>query len=282
MENLPKFSAKYDELYTQNIIEFQKRTLDAGILEGDYVDFYPSLGSNSLQEIEFLVLGQAVNGWRSGFRLDEKIDQAKVSSSIESSNRFLSSKGHSPLDWVNVQWSNRIYNETCIDEETTLFYDSDYRAYRSFFWNVTYKLISDYYGIPQSSWEWSKKLVWSNLYKIAPDGSNPNDEQRAFQRPTAAELIRKEIEELNPKFCIVITNLSWWEPFRDLLKTTAISRDDLPPNIESLEKYRDTVVVVTTRPRFGNSQSHVNQILEVIRGIDMESPHTPKSPRTSN
>lgn len=267
MENLPKFSAKYDELYAQNIIKFQRRTLGSGIQDGYYVDFYPSLGSSALQEIEFLVLGQAVNGWRSGFRLDETIDQAKVSTSSESSNRFLGSKGHSPLDWVNVQWSNRIYNETCIDEETTLFYDGTYRAYRSFFWNVAYKLICDYYGIEQSSWEWSRKLVWSNLYKIAPDGSNPNDEQRSFQQPTAAELIRQEIEELNPKFCIVITNLSWWEPFRELLKTTTISSDDLPPEIVSLEKYRDTVIVVTTRPVFGDSQSHVNQILEVIRGI---------------
>ncbi len=264
MHDLPKFSAKYDELYAQNIIEFQKRTLGSGIQEGDYVDFYPSLGSKAIQETEFLILGQAVNGWGSGFSLNQTIDQAKVAESIASSNCFRGSKGHSPLDWVNVQRTNSIYDEICIDEEARAFYSGTYRTYRSFFWNVAYKLICDYYHIDRGSWEWSKKMVWSNLYKIAPHEANPNFEQQAFQQPIAAELIRQEIEELNPKFCIVLTNLAWWEPFQELLGTTTVSSDNLPPDIVSLEKYRNTTIVVTTRPRFGNGEGHVKQILEVI------------------
>jgi len=260
-----KLSEDYDSLYIQNILEFQKRQLEINKEDNYYVDFYPSLGIKNSETTEFLVCGQAVNGWSSGFGLYEKIDQIKLLNSIKSSNKYLSEKNHTPIDWVNFQWSNSIYNDHCKEEIIRNFYDGTYRAYRSFFWNVTYKLICDYYNIDRRSFNWSKKLVWSNLYKIAPEDANPNWFERELQQPLSSELLKKEIEELNPRFCVVLTNLDWWLPFRERIQTKIIEYDNSLDEIVSLEYYFNTKIIVTNRPKVAKSDKFVEQILELIK-----------------
>jgi len=169
------------------------------------------------------------------------------------------------IDWVNAQWCNSDYNKFADNPEFVEFYNGDYRVFRSFFWNVIKKLISDYYGFERESWEWSKKIVWSNLYKIAPDGRNPNWQEMDFQKETSFELVRKEIEEINPKFCIVLTNLSWWQPFGEALNTIKIENKYIPAEIESVEMYNNTKIIVTKRPRFGDSDYYIREILKLIK-----------------
>ena len=142
-----------------------------------------------------------------------------------------------------------------------------YSTFRSFFWNVTYKLICRYYDLDKNSWDWSRKLVWSNLYKIAPaEGKNPNEEECSWRKKISIELIKNEIEEIKPKFCIVLTNDSWWKPFRDKLKTEVLTHSKLKKGIiQSIELYNGTKIIVTTRPYSGNSANHVNEILELIK-----------------
>lgn len=53
----------YNTLFLDNILKF-KRKLEAstsGITE--YVDFYPSFGIKKDEKADFLIYGQAVNGW---------------------------------------------------------------------------------------------------------------------------------------------------------------------------------------------------------------------------
>jgi len=249
----------------QNIKEFQKKQLDINEEDNYFVDFYPSFGIKETETTEFLIYGQAVNGWSSGFCLYEKIDKIKLLKSIKSSNNYLGLKNHTPIDWVNIQWSNSLYNENCKDEIVKDFYDGQYRACKSFFWNVSYKLICDYYNLGRSCFDWSRKLVWSNLYKIAPEDSNPDWFCRNLQQPLSTELIKREIQEINPKFCIVLTNLDWWIPFRERLQTRIVDYDKLLDEIVSLEYYLNTKIIVTNRPRFGNSDKFVEQILELTK-----------------
>lgn len=260
-----KLSDQYNTLYLENITQFQKKLLEQNQNDKYFVDFYPSFGIKENESTDFLIYGQAVNGWGSGFNLFDTVNSENVKDSIRSSNSFLLEKDHNPLDWVNAQWSDSVYNGDCQDDVSRNFYSGKYRAYRSFFWNVSYKLICDFYAMERSSWDWSKKMVWSNLYKIAPEDANPNWNERNLQQPFSSELIRMEIDELNPKYCIVLTNESWWTPFQKALDSKILQQIDLPTEIVCYEQYKQTQIIVTKRPARGNSDKFVQQILELIK-----------------
>jgi hypothetical protein len=110
-----------------------------------------------------------------------------------------------------------------------------------------------------------KKIAWSNLYKIAPEDANPNGYERIRQLPLSSDLIKKEIEEINPKYCIVITGSQWWQHFHELINPQVIESDGLPSEIVNYERYNQTDIIVTNRPRFGNSDLFAQQILKLIK-----------------
>ncbi len=135
-----QLSEDYNTLFLDNILKF-KRKLEAstsGITE--YVDFYPSFGIKKDEKADFLIYGQAVNGWGTGFTLHHEFPDKKLLQSIKYSNEVLTNYDLCPLDWVNVLWSNATFNHTSKDKLLEEFYKNNYRAHRSFFWNVVYKL----------------------------------------------------------------------------------------------------------------------------------------------
>lgn len=262
-----KLSPSYDNLYKLNIKTFKDNLGIVGEHDGWFVDFYPSLGIKKNETCDLLFYGQALNGWTAGFDLFKEINDDIINESIFTSNKYFELQNHSPLDWVNVQWSNTTFNLITANEYAKKFYNDDggYRTCRSFFWNVTKKLTSDYYELNRDNWDWSKKIVWSNLYKIAPDGANPDNFIRNQQFEISAELVRQEIEELKPKYCIMLTNDNWWSPFRNLLASKVLPFDPLLNKIVSFEQYNETKIIVTSRPLFGNSENYVSQLLQLIR-----------------
>lgn len=259
-------SEEYNTLYLENLKEFQKNATDLGNDETNFIHFYPSFGTKKNEPTDFLVYGQATNGWSSFFDSDKEVDFNNVIKGIIASNRFLESKNFTPIDLVNAKWSNAIYNKLCNEDNSIsqFFGENKYRFHRSFFWNVIYKLVSDYYSFDRESWDWSKKIVWSNLYKIAPDGQNPNHIEKHSQLKKSAELILQEIKEVNPKFCIVLTNINWWKPFQELLKTEVFNIDT-PEIIQSVERLHNTTIIVTDRPFIGSSEKYANEILKIIK-----------------
>lgn len=268
MEIYNKLSADYDKLYLENLKEFQKGIKP--IWNGDnwFTDFYPSLGIKDKENCDLLFYGQAVNGWRSGFDISNLLPKNKIETSVKASNKFF--KGHTPLDWVNVRYCSSVFRGYCDDKDLKHFYSDfgKYWTFRSFFWKVVYKLTSDFYGIDRNSREWAEKAVWSNLYKIAEDGRNPTFLLKELQFVTSVKLLEQEIKELKPKFCIVLTNLQWWLPFQQFLKTTPLKFDSSLNTIVAFEKYQkeefNTNFIVTTRPRLGSGEDHVRQILSLI------------------
>jgi hypothetical protein len=258
------FSRSYNELYIENILAFQKemRKLDP---ETDfYNDFYPCFGVKSNENAEFLIYGQAPNGWRTGFNIWDSFDHSNLKESALASNKYIAALNLNPLDWVNIMWSNQTYDMLSADCIIKEFYPDQYRVYRSFFWNVVYKFVCDYYKYDRESWSWSSKIVWSNLYKIAPENANPNGFERNAQNEFSIELLRKEIEEINPKYCVCLTNIEWWLPFQTGLRTKILSTTDLPSELVSIEKYNETEIIITKRPRFGDSELFASQILGVV------------------
>jgi hypothetical protein len=261
-----QLSDEYNELYFQNVSKFIDSIRENNPEPNYFVNFYPSFGIKKNEPCEFLIVGQAVNGWRSGCSTEEKLEaKSIVENAISASNSFFERDNHSPLDWVNIHWTKSLLASHREDDEKANFYNTgDYVAYRSFFWKVTYKLINDYYKRDRESWDWSKKIVWSNLYKIAPEDSNPDEFQKNIQIDLSIKLLQKEIQELNPKYCIVITNKSWWEPFKKSICDVEFEIDETLNEIEFHSKFMNTHIIVTTRPFLGNGDLHVQQLLELI------------------
>jgi hypothetical protein len=270
-----QFSTKYNQTYLQNLLEFQCRASQF-YCEGEYfVDFYPSFGTKPGGDTDFLVYGQAVGGWGTGIGSHTPLEHDKLEKSITFSNSYCGAKGHCPLDWVNVQWTKTLYTGHMSDPILRAHYeirDPNYWAHRSFFWNTTFKTISDYYSYDREDWDWTKQMVWSNLYKIAPEESNPNQVQMLMQQPLAYELVKLEIEELQPKYCIVLTNREWWLPFGYYLNTKPIEYDkSLFGEIVSLEQYQSTIIIVTSRPRWGTGEVHAKHICDLLKSKNLIS-----------
>jgi hypothetical protein len=260
-----QLSSDYDKLFLDNLNQFQKGWLkdENPIKKFDF--FYPSFGVKKNEKCDFLIYGQAANGWGSKFVTSEtKLTKSNVKEGIEYSNDCFSEREHTPLDWVNVYWSKNTYKDAIKNSDTAKkFYPKlKYSVNRSFFWNVVYKLISDYYGLDKEKGDWSKKMVWSNLYKIAPYQKNPGYDVQELQRKVSIELVKKELEELTPKYCIVMTNEPWWKPFREKLKTSPVKHNN-HPQVISVEQYKESKIILTTRPFSGSSDKHVEQILKI-------------------
>ena len=80
--------------------------------------------------------------------------------------------------------------------------------------------------------------------------------------------MKLELNELKPKYCIVLTNKKWWDPFGEEIIPNYNSRNNVHTKgdlIEYYGKYKKTHIVVTKRPRFGKSDRYVKQILEVLK-----------------
>lgn len=258
-----KFSDKYDDLFLQNILHFQETLKAANYPINEFACFYPSFGIKPGERVEFIIYGQAVYGW-TPFLLNDNKQADILQRSCQNSNSYYEKGNHNPIDWVNVQWCDSVYDHYCeMDDEIPENYYDKYRASHSFFWNVTYKLICDYYFIPRQNREWSEKIVWSNLYKLTQQRKNPEEYEKKIQLNYSIELFKKEIEELKPKYCILLTNGTWWEPFRNFLNPKSLNKY-LPSEIVHNDMYNETQIIVTTRPRFGKSETHVRQILDVI------------------
>ena len=101
----------------------------------------------------------------------------------------------------------------------------------------------------------------------ASDVYKRQDLECSNQEKYSIQLVKKEIEEINPEYCIVLTNTAWWLPFHKELNATKIACENLPSEILFFEQYNNTKIIVTTRPYPGGSgEGHVKQILQLIRG----------------
>lgn len=266
-ERYNEFSKEYNDLFEKNINEFIKCIQSKKKYASEtYCMFYPSFGIKREEKCTFLFCGQAVNGWDAKFVLTDKKKtiSEKVDRSKAFSNEYCAKAKHNPLDWVNVYWNNYSYQSFVNKTEDKRFYEAiDYKVYRSFFWNVIYKLVSDYFSYDRNSFKWSGQAVWSNLYKITGNKRNPDDDEKEAQKSLSIELVKKELEELKPRFCIVLTNNSWWQPFAEGLQTMKAETNS-SGIIQSIEEFNGTKIIVTSRPATGNSNNHVEEILKVI------------------
>ncbi|MBK7856120.1 MAG: hypothetical protein IPJ79_15630 [Bacteroidetes bacterium] len=182
-----KLSKSYDQLFKENILAFNENMQShPSYAKERYCMFYPSFGAKK-KECTFLVYGQAVSSWKEEFTISDpnEVIKEKIEKSIEFSNTFYtdSNHKHTPIDWVNVFWGKSTYSEYAAIPKAVKFYKAmEYKVSRSFFWNVIYKLVSDYFNIDRNKTDWSGKIIWSNLYKITGKKRNPDEKEQLSQR----------------------------------------------------------------------------------------------------
>lgn len=247
------FSNEYLKLFEKNYISFCRNIKKIGnnhYINKKYNLFFPSCGSSIKNDIQFLIYGQAPNGkWTPQFSVNKQIQKNLISEAENFSNT--TNEGEvCPLDWVNKNWSNR---------------KKGFHLSSSFFWNVTYKLINKRINNNVNDEKWCKHLVWSNLMKISNAvGGNPDNIEWTAQLECSKQLFKKEIEEIEPEYAILLTNWSWAENFlkRDSFNIKKVNNR---PFVEAYGKFGKTTIIVTKRPFRGSNNKCVTDILELIK-----------------
>ncbi len=229
---------EYDQLFRENLLAFAKAIPSQA---KEYTAFYPIIGKEYAQGKHLLVVGQAVNEWLpSGFTGGD--DEKKLDEHIKLAIKESQAEGEEcALNWVNTNWT-----------KSGLF--------RSFFWNVTYKLVKQKYG--KTDENWNKVIAWSNLMKIAPyTGGNPDAEEIKAQE-YAAELFIEELNFLQPQNVILFTNLETWA--KPIFEKARINYEELSSGfIQATAAYGNSKIIVTKRTRVG--MKHQQCIDELIK-----------------
>src|ERR1035437_1582136 len=249
MKNFSVFSKEYEILFKENYLSFCKNIVnrfDSYYLKREYGLFFPSCGSNIKEKIKFIIYGQAVRGrgWNEQphFKVTN-IDKSLINSAKEYFNT--SEKGEvNPLEWVENKWT-------------------EWQMYRSFFWNVCYKLINSYNNLPNDSLDWYNHLIWSNLMKISPaENGNPDDIEWEEQLKDSIKLFKQELLEVQPAYAILITNWDWAKDF--LSSDCSIKMTTDREFVVAEGKFGKTKIIVTKRPFIGNNEKCVKEILRLL------------------
>ncbi|MCB9164009.1 MAG: hypothetical protein H6592_06200 [Flavobacteriales bacterium] len=258
-------SPHYDALYQQHLLTFQQRLRDTYGQQHYYTDFYPSIGVPRDKPVDLLVYGQAVGGWLPELDYRQPIPEGRVNESRDYSND--PANPHTPLDWVNLMWSKYVADEHADRRKAHVERYGAYTPSRSFFWLVTTYFMQQRFALAPNDWSWAERVAWSNLYKIAPQQGdkhpNPSEEDCVLQRPECVRLVELELRELQPAYCLVLTNDEWWAHFRTGLGTKELERPREGP-VQSVEQFGNTRIVVTKRPYVGRYKEHVQRILEFL------------------
>ncbi len=234
-------SETYNKLMKEGVVSFadnMRAALGAG--ETPYTLFYPTIGKDFGRNRELVVYGQAVNGWKGGWTIGDiphKVDAVFR----ESFGQSLGEHGKCPLAWVNEDWVK-------------------YGLFRSFFWNVTYKLVKAKYG--RTDENWNHILAWSNLAKIAPSNhANPSRTEFDAQLEHAARLFTQELDEWRPKHALLITNMENWAgpilrqadiPYRTVTDSS---------HVLAVAHRNETRILITGRPYVAAHSPFVQEVM---------------------
>ena len=130
-----------------------------------------------------MVVGRAVNGWKS-FTVKDEFSQ-------------LYREIPEPLEDGS--------------EGDVASYFSGYNINTSAFWRTVRNVAKSLY--PCNDRDFGKNLVYSNLYKIALPGANPDFSLQRLQLPECINILKKELLYWEPSAVLFLTDWNWAEPF---------------------------------------------------------------------
>ena len=150
----------------------------------------PSLVGNQFhdQSVKVMVVGRAVNGWEVEFDDCSSIEAA-TDSVLTQKNRM----DDFAADWI-------------LDEHGKKYYYA-----KSPFLRMMRRLVGAFTGTEEN---WQQRLVWSNLFKIAPrNGGNPSWLMIRNDIPLYREIIKEEINQNKPNIVVFVTDMDFFDPY---------------------------------------------------------------------
>lgn len=188
-------------------------------------------------DARLMIVGRAVNGWEHDFSPCQTLKQVVAA--------VLNQRA--PFDDVV-----KIDGVECKGRKRNYHYSS------SKFWKLI-KLILESYGESQpGEWyndpfQWNQRIVWSNLYKVAPwAGGNPEWSFIKPQMKNHVEIIRQELEHYAPKRVLFITDMNYFVPWKrepSVLKILDFFEERQDSKyIVGCGTYKDIQITVCKRP----------------------------------
>lgn len=197
-----------------------------------------------------MVIGRAVNEWESDFQIDD------IKTDLMLENLFASSSVKScPLEWVENSWGS----------------SQGYNTNKSAFWRVIRRLSQSINKL-SSDENWSSKLVWSNLYKVAPsEGGNPSDSLCTHQLEACNELLKAEIEEYKPKYMVFLTGDNWFDGFLSEYISLKPKSDAMWVDASGIISINDftTKFVIAKHPQGKPEEELINEITVALAELDV-------------
>lgn len=210
---------------------------------------------------ELMVVGRAVNRWEEG--VFPEVLSAPDSAADYATKIFDGAIGNGscPMSWVTNCWANPSNP------------DSKYNTKKSAFWRVIRAVVAES-GIANTAKNtWPSHLVWSNLYKVAPEeGGNPGGALRQVQLNGCISLLRQELDVYVPRRLLLLTGLNWAEPFlRDIAPTfrPVTSGNYVEATAEiSHDTGNSTKVVVAAHPQGKSEGIWVQEVMQAFQRDD--------------
>lgn len=196
---------------------------------------------------ELMVVGRAVNGWSDGWL---PVDCKNYDARVSIANATLESvESPCPMQWVSESWGK----------------ESDYNTKKSAFWRVMNTLTDKLKIADIESNKWPSSLIWSNLYKIAPEeGGNPSERLCDIQFDYCVRLLNQEFTQWNPKKVLVLTGINWAMPFLEKLGlefNKSISTEYVDGSCNSNLYGRNLTLVVAKHPQGKNETALVHEVV---------------------
>lgn len=244
-------------------------------------DFQKSQDSNG-KTFRFMLIGRAVNGWDE-FREDAKeylTEDRFIDSSIKNiiNDKSTLTHGEDRFEWINTN-DGKANNtgRTGIDRELV---DGKYSLRKAQIWSYSKAIWDGLYG-KETKWEerWFEKIVWSNLYKIAPhNGGNPCTKLMKKQEHACCELLKAEIEYFKPTHIFIATAYDgWFDKFEGIFQNVVKCGKNIYSGESKNNVYVETIanyeyedgskakIVVACRPEGREKEGYVKQVCSYFK-----------------
>lgn len=204
---------------------------------------------------DIMIVGRAVNGWDDAFwKHGDLRDRNTIRKHVQKIMSISENLTECPLNWVNESWGRVEY-----DEKGKVKYNSK----KSAFWRLVNKIVSK---IANEEFWWSK-IVWTNIYKIAPDeGGNPKNKLIDIQYENCVKILSAEIELYKPKHIVFFTGLDWVKPFVKDIEKITLSSNKVNSLVEAIGNYnfndgKKANIIIAKHPQGKPEEKMLEEIL---------------------
>ena len=202
---------------------------------------------------ELLICGRAVNGWEKEPWFAQQAKKTVVRRDITARALTGWVADPCPMRWVTDLWHHQ----------------TEYNTARSAFWRVVRAVTTELRIASATEELWSSHLAWTNLYRVAPhQGGNPNGDLQSLQRDATTNLLRTELEQLQPRRLLFLTGASWATPILENLSAVNLTAtgSDLVQMVGSIKESSEQrgKVVVAAHPQGKPEAQMVREILSAF------------------